>query len=116
MDEPPPKISTTGSAIKPQYAQRSMKCYAVSESELKHIGLANLGQTASFGIGSALIAFGFDIFKDVHLSGALPETTSAVVSGIQMLCFIFGGVFWVVAAALWIWRRDMLATIKQESE
>ena len=116
-EQAPPKISIeSGSAIKPQYAVRSMKCYAVTESELKHIGLANLGQTASFGIGSALIAFGLDIFKDTRLAEQVPESAALVVSTVEPLCFIFGIVFWFVSATLWVWRRDMLATIREESD
>lgn len=108
--------TNAGSAIKPVYAQRSMKCMAVTESELKQIGLANLGVTVNFGLGSALLAFGLDLFKDKKLTPDMPEGALFMIDAVQPFCWIFGGVFWVIALLLWIWRWDMLRLIKRESE
>lgn len=111
-----PRISTTGgSVITPQYAKRSMKCYAVTDSELKQIGLANLFGTISFGVGTALLGFGIDIWKDSKLASSLPEEARTLTDVAQPLCLIFGIVFIVAALAIAIWRRDMIKTIKDES-
>ena len=109
-------IAESGSAIKPQYAQRSMKCYAVTESELKQIGLANIFTTASFGVGSALLALWLDIFKDVHLTEAVPDDFSLLIGVTQPLLFLFGVIFWIIAAIVWNWRRNMINLIKKESD
>lgn len=33
----------SGSTVEPVYSKRKMRCYSVTESELKQIGLANIG-------------------------------------------------------------------------
>lgn len=116
MDDPTTKFASTGSVIQPEYAQRNMKCYAVTESELKQIGLANLAVTICFGIGSGLLGLGIDIFKDTTLADSVPPNANVVVNTVQPILFIFGIVFWLAAAALWFWRRDMLSLIRKESK
>lgn len=106
----------SGSAIRPVYATRSMKCYAVTDSELKQIGLANLGTTITFGLGSACFAFAFDIFKDAALAGAVPTSANVLVNAIQPLGYVFGALLWIAAAIIWFWRRSMIKLIKEESE
>ncbi|MGU3401570.1 hypothetical protein ACLBWS_17860 [Brucellaceae bacterium D45D] len=49
-----------GASVETVYVSRQMKCFAVTESELQQIGLANLGMTISIAIGSALFAFGLE--------------------------------------------------------
>lgn len=115
-EESPKFTSDSGSAIKPVYAQRSMKCMAVTESELKQIGLANFGVTVTFGLGSALIAFGLDLFKDQKLATSIPENALSLIQAVQPMCWIFGIVFWIISFALWWWRRDMLRLIREESK
>lgn len=92
-----------------------MKCLTVTESELKQIGLANLGVTASVGIGSAFVAFGVDIFKDSLLAEQVPETARMLTDYVQPLCLVMGVAFYVIAVLLYVWRKDMIGLIRRES-
>ena len=104
-----------GSTVNLVYSERSMKCYAVTESELRQIGLANTGITAFFGIGSALIAFGLDIFKDMIFTDKVPEMARVLSDAVLPLCLGFGVIFWIVAGVIWWQRSGMIVMIKEES-
>ncbi len=105
----------SGSTVEPIYSTRKMRCYSVTESELKQINLANIAITAFSSTGSALLAFWLDIFKDTILSEKVPEVAQTAIGYVQPILLILGIGFWVAAgAALW-WRRDMIKLIKQES-
>jgi hypothetical protein len=93
-----------------------MKCLTVTESELKQIGLANMGVTIFVAIGSALLSFGVDIFKDTTLSPPSAAATAQVADAIETMCLGGGAICYLVALALWLWRRDMIQTIRKESE
>lgn len=104
-----------GSTIEPVYSKRKMKAYTVTESELKQIGLANIGITGTASIGSAFFVFGLDIFKDTVLATEIPKEAAAIVSYVQPISFFTGIVFWVFSIVLMYWRWDMINTIKKES-
>jgi len=110
-----PLTGKNGATVSMQYSERKMNCHLVTDSELKHIGLANIGITMTFGIGSALIAFGIDIYKDTTLAETVPETAQTLASVIQPMCFYIGGAFWLFSVLLLWWRRGMLELIKKES-
>ncbi|WP_428631171.1 hypothetical protein [Sphingopyxis sp.] len=105
-----------GSTIETVYSRRKMKCYSVTESELKQIGLANLGATICVGIGSALFAFGVDVFKDSILATEIPKEANILIDSIQPICLYLGAAFYIAAAALLWWRQSMIGTIKSESD
>jgi hypothetical protein len=109
-------VANTGGIVKPIYSERHMRCLIVSESELKHIGLANLGVTASVGIGSALFSFGANLFKDTALETPAEASAAAVADAVERLCMWGGVVFYVLALLIWIWRWDMIRTIRSESQ
>ncbi|HEY0085380.1 MAG TPA: hypothetical protein VGB65_05670 [Allosphingosinicella sp.] len=92
-----------------------MRCLIVSESELKQIGLANIGVTAFAAIGSALLTFGIDLFKDTSLETPEGKGAAAVADAVETLCIGGGVIFYAVAVLLWWWRRDMIDTIRSES-
>jgi hypothetical protein len=104
-----------GGVVKPVYSERTMKCLTVTESELKQIGLANLGVTICVGIGSALVAFGIDVFKDSLLATDVPDAALMLTKYVQPMCLIGGVAFYVIAVMLWIWRKDMIGLIRRES-
>lgn len=107
--------AAAGGVVKPVYSERTMKCLTVTESELKQIGLANLGVTVCVGIGSAFAAFGIDVFKDSMLAPDVPESARVLTEYVQPLCLGVGVVFYVIAGLLYLWRRDMIGMIRRES-
>ena len=112
-------IHNTGPALTIVQGQRKMRCFMVTESELKQIGLANLLSTISSSIGAMLIGFGLDIYKDLTiLSGDAPagsrENASSIAVTFQNASFYLGVAFILAAGALLLWRRSLLAQIKAE--
>lgn len=103
-------------AIQLVQSVRTMRCYTVTDSELKQLGLANIGIAATFGVGSASFAFGLDVYKDAAMAAAIPESARTMIEVVQPICFYTGIAFWVFSAVLWFWRRDMLSLIKRESK
>lgn len=104
-----------GSTVEPIYSIRKMKCYSVTESELKQIGLANIAITSMGSIGTGLFAFGLDIYKDTAFTTSIPEATEAVISILQPILLIGGIAFWVIAIIAIFWRKSMMTLIKNES-
>lgn len=104
-----------GSTVEPIYSARQMRCYSVTESELRQIGLANLGITAFSTIGSACLAFWLDIFKDTVLAESIPEAAQIAISYVEPLLLVFGVGFWIVAGLGVLWRHKMIELIKKES-
>jgi hypothetical protein len=92
-----------------------MRCYSVTESELQQINLANIGITASFSFGSALLAFYLDVFKDTVLATEVPAEAQAVIGYVQPVLLFLGAGFWIFAGVLLWWRRNMVKLIKDES-
>lgn len=92
-----------------------MHCIAVTESELKQIGLSNLLTTIFVGIGSALCAYGFDVDKDLYLADDMPKQVIEMAKIVSSLCWAFGIICFLAAAAMWFWRRDIIRQIKKES-
>ena len=109
-------VSTpSGGLVKPVYSEREMKCLTVTESELKQIGLANLGVTVCVGIGSAFFAFGLDVFKDSLLASDIPASALVLTQYVQPMCLVMGVAFYLVAGLLYFWRKDMIGLIRRES-
>lgn len=111
--------TSTGGIVRPVYSERTMRCLTVSESELKQLSLSNWGVTIFASIGSALLTFGIDLFKDTSLA---PPTDKAelkaaidIAETVQTLCLGGGVVCFAVAIGLLFWRRDMIRTIREES-
>ena len=104
-----------GSTVEPLYSARQMRCYSVTESELQQINLANIGITASFSFGSALLAFYLDVFKDTVLATEVPAEAQAVIGYVQPVLLFLGAGFWIFAGVLLWWRRNMVKLIKDES-
>ncbi len=107
--------NSNGSTIEPVYSKRKMKMYSVTESELKQIGLANIGITGTASLGSAFLAFSLDIFKDTVLAGSIPAAAQAAIDYVQPICLFVGLGFWVFSAFLVWWRKGMLDLIRKES-
>lgn len=104
-----------GSTLEPVYSARKMRAYTITDSELKQIGLANIGITSAASIGSGFMAFGLDIYKDTMLAESVPEPAQVLVSYVQPICFAVGIALWIAAAAMMWWRRGMINLIKTES-
>ena len=104
-----------GSSIEPVYATRKMRCYTITESELQQINLANIGVTANASIGTALLAFWLDVFKDTLLADNVPDSAQVVIHYVQPILLFLGLAFWGFAIAVLWWRRGLIDTIKKES-
>ena len=109
------KEGLNGSAIEPVYSQRRVKCYSITESELMHIDLANIGITAFFAIGSAFFAFALDLFKDTLFANPMPEAALSVISYLQPIMIFVGILFWIFGGIGWWWRVRIIDLIKKES-
>jgi hypothetical protein len=105
-----------GSTLNPVYSVRSMKCFAVTESELRQLSLVNNSITATFGIGSGLLAFGANIFSSALFTDKLPATGIILRDSILPICLLLGIVFWLFSGGLWLWRNGFLKLIKKESD
>lgn len=105
-----------GSTVEPVYSARKMRCYSVTESELRQINLANIGITAFASMGSAMLAFWLDVFKDTVLAEKIPERAQEIVSYVQPILLVMGLAFWALSAATLGWRRNLIKLIKDESE
>lgn len=104
-----------GGQFAPIYSVRRTKCYTVTDSELKQIGLANLGATAFFTIGSLLAGFAIDVFKDIALTDDVPDAAKQIIDSAQPLLFTMAAVFYIIGFIAMIWRWDMIKSIKAES-
>jgi len=108
--------AVSGSTVLPTYTERKMRYFSISDSELRTIGLANLGQNFLLALGSAMLAFSLDIFKDTTLAESIPTKAAEIASYVQPICLILGVVFYSGAAGVWYWRKGMIDTIKKESK
>ncbi len=104
-----------GGTVRATYTERNMRYFSISESELKTIGLANLGQNFFLAVGSGLLAFSLDIFKDTTLAENVPTKAAEIAGYAQPILLFIGLAFYVGAAGVWWWRRGMVKTIKNES-
>jgi len=104
-----------GATVEPVYSQRKMKCYTVTESELRQIGLSNLGITGMFSLGAAFLAFGLDVFKDTLLAESVPDAAQAIVSYVQPICFFVSASFFILGLLTIRWRSGLMQLIKDES-
>lgn len=104
-----------GATLKPVYQPRQISCMAVTESELRQIGLSNFLTAAFVGIGSALCAFAFDVDKDLYLSEAMPKQVADLAQMVSTLCWCFGIIFFLMSLGVVVWRRDIIQHIREES-
>ena len=104
-----------GSTLDVHYTARTMKCYSVTDSELRTIGLANVGQNIFLSLGSAMLAFSLDIFKDTTLATSVPTAAAEIASYVQPICLFLGIAFYIAAGSMWVWRKGMIDAIKKES-
>jgi hypothetical protein len=109
------KEGAKGDPVKLVMSQREMRCYTITESELKQIGLSNIGITGFFSLSSASFAFGLDVFKDTLLAESVPEIAQTIVSYVQPICFFASASFFVFGIITIKWRSDLIALIKRES-
>lgn len=108
-------VDPTGGQFSPIYSVRQTRCYTVTNSELKQIGLANLGATAFFTIGSLLAGFAIDVFKDIVLTDEVPEAAKQIIDSAQPLLFTMSATFYLLGLVAMLWRWDMIRSIKSES-
>lgn len=104
-----------GATLRPIYQPREIACMAVTESELKQIGLSNFLTAAFVGVGSALCAFAFDVDKDLYLSSEMPKQVAEMAKMVSSLCWGFGIIAFLLALGMVIWRRDIIQQIRKES-
>ncbi|MEL6883441.1 MAG: hypothetical protein AAFP87_02945 [Pseudomonadota bacterium] len=105
-----------GSTLEPIYSSRKMVCYSVTESELKQLNLANIGVASFTSLGSAMLAFWLDVFKDTTLASSVPESAQAIISYVQPIILFLGAAFWIISGVILYWRRGLILLIKEESQ
>ena len=107
--------SERGGLIEPVYGKRQMRCYSVTESELKQIVLANLGITVTASLGSFFLALALDVYKDTLLAESVLDLAQVVVSYVQPISLVVGLSLWAFSGLLMWWRHSMVDLIKKES-
>jgi len=92
-----------------------MRCYTVTDGELKSVSLANGLSVIFFSIASASLTFGLDLATDIALSQELTAAGRALDEMVEPASYIIAGIFFL--AGLWTlwWRHNMIKTIKRES-
>lgn len=105
-----------GSAVRPVYSERSMRCYAITDQELQHIGYANTAATVFASAGAICWTLAADLFKDLRLGDAPPEAARAAAEAVQTVSFIAGIFLFGIAIAAVLAKRSMVDLIKRESK
>lgn len=105
-----------GSTLVPVYGERRMVMYSVTETELQTMQSFNSRTTSYVGVGSAMITFSLDIFKDTLLATSVPEKAQAAISYVQPICVTLGVIFFVLAAYERFKGWNFLKTIKRENQ
>ncbi len=92
-----------------------MRCYAITDQELQHIGVTNTAATFFASVGAACWTLSADLFKDLKLGDTPAAEALAVAQSVQNLSFIAGALMFAVAGyAMWV-RHSTIAVIKRES-
>lgn len=113
--DPPIRADTSGGVVRPLYQERAMKCYVVTDSELKSLSLANGLMVVFFSLASALVGFGIDISKDLVLTPDVSAGARAMAEMTRQACFMFAAGFALAGLWAYAWRRSALHLIKKES-
>jgi hypothetical protein len=113
-----PKVSTTSQnagLVNVLHTERNMKVYGVTENELRTLTAINVAVTALFSIATGLMAFSFDLQKDILLAEPLPDKAQVLDTVVQPAAFLGSLVLYGLGALTWFLRGGFLKTIKKES-
>lgn len=86
-------------------ARREMKCYPASEMELSALGRVTTLSTIAFSIGSASLAFGFNLVL-------LPESASVGAATVSAVFFV-AVCFYVLGVVTAVFRSSIIKEIKK---
>jgi hypothetical protein len=75
----------------------------------------NVAVTALFSIATGLMAFSFDLQKDILLAEPLPDKAQVLDTVVQPAAFLGSLVLYGLGALTWFLRGGFLKTIKKES-
>jgi hypothetical protein len=104
-----------GGVVRPLYQERAMKCYVVTDSELKSISLANGLMVVFFSLASSCVGFAISIAKDVAMAGELTPGAKMVLSIVQPGAYYAAAIFAVCGVWAYFWRLGAIAMIRRES-
>ncbi|WP_392353037.1 hypothetical protein V8F63_09800 [Brevundimonas sp. LF-1] len=93
-----------------------MRCYAVTEMELRQLGQAAIFVTLFSSLGSLALGLSLDVFKDIYIGDAADASALRVANLVQKGAFIAGVVCFLVAGAFALQRKSVTDLIKRESK
>jgi len=112
-DESADKSVTTplGGTVAPIYRERTVNYFNFSESDIRHINVANICTAIFAAIGTFALTAYFDFSKDLAIADdKAPELLVRVTS----LLFWSWLVCWGLAAIAFLWLRNEIQRIKEE--
>jgi hypothetical protein len=105
-----------GATMQPQYMVRTMKCYAVQETEMEMVDTF-IGQATTFySTSSALVSFAASIWINAAFATTLTDTAKLSAFYFAPLCVIGSIVFVKLGYDASRKRKTLWATIKAQSE
>jgi hypothetical protein len=105
----------TGSTITYVPGQRIIKQYPITEGELKEIFGIGILSSICFTLGTSVIAFGINLYKDGVLAQGLDERTIDSIRWAFWVCFGFGGLLLIAGAAAFIKNNFLIQEIKKQT-
>jgi hypothetical protein len=105
-----------GSVVKPVYSEREMNCYAITESELTAIGLANYGVTTAFSLGAAMLSLWLDIFKDSSFATETTSGSKIFTDYVQPFSLVLGLCLCGIGFGFVFWRKSIISVVKRETK
>jgi hypothetical protein len=106
----------TGSTITYVPGQRVIKQYPITEGELTEIFGIGILSSVCFTIGTGVIAFGINLYKDGILAQGLDERTVDLIKWSSWGCFGFGALFLIVGVVAFIKNNLLIQGIKKETK
>ncbi len=104
---------TSGPTIINEYANRSMKNYLITDTEIRSLRISTKITTVTFTIAAAAIGFGFDSVREYQLAGI--ENQDIALNWIWMTAFV--AIPFLIFGCIGLWHgRGILEDVTQSND